>query len=109
MNLLPGADIDGAVAACGAHEALSGRIHALAGDGAVRALPGALDVGIAYQVTKGGGPAMVPLDMLAAWTAGAYARARGRDPERGDVPGWVMVTVMTAGLVVVIFAVFRGK
>jgi hypothetical protein len=52
---------------------------------------------------------MVPLDMLAAWMTGAYARVRGRDPERGDVPGWVMVTVMTAGLVVVIFAVFRGK
>jgi hypothetical protein len=52
---------------------------------------------------------MVPLDMLVAWTAGAYARVRRGDPERGDVPGWVMVTVMTAGLVVVIFAVFRGK
>jgi hypothetical protein len=52
---------------------------------------------------------MLPCDMLAAWLAGAYARVRGRDPERGDVPGWVMVTVMTAGLVVVIFAVFKGK
>jgi hypothetical protein len=52
---------------------------------------------------------MLPWDMLAAWLAGAYARVRGRDPERGDVPGWVMVTVMTAGLVVVIFAVFKGK
>lgn len=29
--------------------------------------------------------------------------------ERGDVPGWVMVTVMTAGLVVAIFAVFSEK
>ena len=38
---------------------------------------------------------MVPLDVLAAWMAGAYARVRGRDPERGDVPGWVMVTVIT--------------
>lgn len=27
-----------------------------------------------------------------------------RDPERGDVPGWVMITLMTAGLVVVIWA-----
>lgn len=27
------------------------------------------------------------------------------DPERGDVPGWVMITLMTAGLVVVIWAV----
>ncbi len=28
----------------------------------------------------------------------------GRD-ERGDVPGWVMITVMTAGLVAAIWAV----
>lgn len=34
------------------------------------------------------------------------APVRGGD--RGDVPGWVMVTVMTAGLVVAIFAVFQG-
>lgn len=27
--------------------------------------------------------------------------------DRGDVPGWVMVTVMTAGLVAAVFAVFR--
>jgi len=27
-----------------------------------------------------------------------------RDDERGDVPGWVLVTLMTAGLVVVIWA-----
>lgn len=27
-----------------------------------------------------------------------------QDPERGDVPGWVMITLMTAGLVVVIWA-----
>ena len=29
--------------------------------------------------------------------------------ERGDVPGWVMVPVMTAGLVVAIFAIFKGR
>ena len=34
----------------------------------------------------------------------AYLRARNGDPERGDVPGWVLVTVMTAGLVMVIWA-----
>lgn len=28
-----------------------------------------------------------------------------RQPERGDVPGWVLVTVMTAGLVVLLWAV----
>lgn len=31
-------------------------------------------------------------------------RETARD-ERGDVPGWVLVTLMTAGLVVVIWAV----
>ena len=28
------------------------------------------------------------------------ALREGDDPERGDVPGWVLVTLMTAGLVV---------
>ncbi|MCF4119816.1 hypothetical protein L1785_02380 [Antribacter sp. KLBMP9083] len=27
------------------------------------------------------------------------------DPERGDVPGWVLVTLMTAGMVVALWAV----
>ncbi|HLV54716.1 MAG TPA: hypothetical protein VKY71_03985 [Actinotalea caeni] len=30
--------------------------------------------------------------------------ALAADPERGDVPGWVMITLMTAGLVVLIWA-----
>ena len=43
----------------------------------------------------------------------ALARAAARlravvqdayDDERGDVPGWVLITLMTAGLVVVIWA-----
>ncbi len=51
---------------------------------------------------------MFDLDLIAAWAITSYHRLRGRQPERGDVPGWVMVTVMTAGLVVVIFAAFRG-
>lgn len=29
----------------------------------------------------------------------------GGDAERGDVPGWVLVTLMTAGLVVALWAV----
>ncbi|GAA1848933.1 hypothetical protein ACFQZV_07915 [Microbacterium koreense] len=37
------------------------------------------------------------------------ATARGvaaelRDDERGDVPGWVLITLMTAGLVVAVWA-----
>ena len=31
--------------------------------------------------------------------------ARSRRDERGDVPGWVLVTVMTAGLVMAIWGV----
>jgi hypothetical protein len=37
----------------------------------------------------------------------ARTRAFRDDAERGDVPGWVMVTVMTAILVVAILAAFR--
>ena len=36
------------------------------------------------------------------------AAPRSRD-ERGDVPGWVLVTVMTVGLVVVIWEVAEGE
>jgi Na+/melibiose symporter-like transporter len=34
-------------------------------------------------------------------------RLRADDPERGDVPGWVMITVMTAALVLAILIPFR--
>jgi hypothetical protein len=47
------------------------------------------------------------LDFLAAWLSSAYPR--GGDRERGDVPGWVMVTVMSAILVVAILAVFEPQ
>ncbi len=43
-----------------------------------------------------------PLDRAAA-----RLHALGRelhDDQRGDVPGWVLITLMTAGLVVVIWA-----
>lgn len=32
-----------------------------------------------------------------------------RDRERGDVPGWVLITVMTGALVTVIWAVAQTK
>jgi hypothetical protein len=38
----------------------------------------------------------------------ALIAARLDDPDRGDVPGWVMVTVMTAILVVAILGVFEN-
>ncbi|HET8602887.1 MAG TPA: hypothetical protein VFM09_03095 [Marmoricola sp.] len=38
------------------------------------------------------------------WAAVAPVRQRGRE-ERGDVPGWVLITVMTAGLVAGLWAI----
>lgn len=40
------------------------------------------------------------LILLSALTA-----EHGRRSERGDVPGWVLITVMTAGLVAALWAV----
>jgi hypothetical protein len=43
-----------------------------------------------------------------AWWVKASLRlgaARNRHEERGDVPGWVLITVMTAGLVAALWAV----
>ena len=46
-----------------------------------------------------------------AYALAALAALAGRltddDPERGDVPGWVMITVMTAALVLAILIPFR--
>jgi len=56
---------------------------------------------------------MVQAQLVAAWFGTLYLagrrRVRGAGVERGDVPGWVMITVMSAGLVVVIFGVFKSK
>ena len=40
------------------------------------------------------------------WTSLAQRLHDARRGDRGDVPGWVMVTIMTAGLVVGIGALF---
>jgi 3-hydroxyacyl-CoA dehydrogenase len=37
------------------------------------------------------------------------ARLRANADDRGDVPGWVLVTVMTAGLVTAIWLVADGQ
>ncbi len=51
---------------------------------------------------------MQSTDPGAWWRAYTWAlclAARTRRDERGDVPGWVMITVMTAGLVALLTAV----
>lgn len=32
-----------------------------------------------------------------------------RRPERGDVPGWVLITLMTAGIVTALWVVAKGQ
>ncbi len=46
--------------------------------------------------------------LLAGWSA-VWQRLVGDEErtDRGDVPGWVMITVMTAALVVAILVPFR--
>jgi len=34
-----------------------------------------------------------------------YLRVVNADRERGDVPGWVLITLMTAGLVMALWAI----
>ena len=54
-------------------------------------------------------PLLVLLSALYELPARAVQRTRHDDPERGDVPGWVLVTVMTAALVVALMAVAGPK
>ena len=42
---------------------------------------------------------------MTALVAGRVFGSRSDDPERGDVPGWVMITMMSAVLVAAILAV----
>ncbi|MGM7679781.1 hypothetical protein [Microbacterium sp. A94] len=46
------------------------------------------------------------MNQIANWWQRATAEARNfAEDDTGDVPGWVLVTLMTAGLVFVIWAV----
>ena len=49
--------------------------------------------------------------LLGVWRLLAMARVQDvrRNRDRGDVPGWVMVTVMTAILVVAILGIFQPQ
>lgn len=50
---------------------------------------------------------MPRIDMLlTAWILTRIDAAK-EDPDRGDLPGWVMVTVMTAALVVFILSIAK--
>ncbi len=40
---------------------------------------------------------LLPLALFVSLQVRLQTRLAGRDPERGDVPGWVLITLMTAG------------
>lgn len=44
-----------------------------------------------------------PLALLLTLQSLVAERASGEDRERGDVPGWVLITLMTAGIVAIIW------
>ena len=51
---------------------------------------------------------IAPKISVALQVSAARFVEKSRD-ERGDVPGWVLVTVMTAGLVVAVWSVADGQ
>lgn len=59
---------------------------------------------------------MTPIDRATAWMTaltvsllGRLSRPEQEERDRGDVPGWVMITVMTAIVVIALLAVFREQ
>lgn len=44
-----------------------------------------------------------PLVLLVALRTLVIGRVPAQDRERGDVPGWVLITLMTAGIVAIIW------
>jgi hypothetical protein len=51
--------------------------------------------------------ALALLVLLQTWLLQVRGRAASPGRERGDVPGWVLITLMTAGIVTVLWA-FAG-
>jgi hypothetical protein len=52
---------------------------------------------------------MTTLQLFSARTGRALRSRPRRGGERGDIPGWVMITLMTAALVAVIWGVAEGQ
>jgi hypothetical protein len=49
------------------------------------------------------------LTLISRLNDAADRRASADDSDRGDVPGWVMITVMTAIVVLALIGVFRDQ
>ncbi|HSP60927.1 MAG TPA: hypothetical protein VLO09_07690 [Ornithinimicrobium sp.] len=50
-------------------------------------------------------PGAPPRSSAARRALARHLRAWAAEPERGDVPGWVLITIMTAGLVAALWLV----
>jgi hypothetical protein len=46
--------------------------------------------------------------LVSGWTA-LHRRLGATAPDRGDVPGWVLITLMTAGIVMALWIVAEPK
>lgn len=70
-----------------------------------------MTTGSEAQVTEGQPPSRTAALLWGSFLWGSTAvgavrrRVAGNDHERGDVPGWVLVTLMTAGLVTALWIV----
>jgi hypothetical protein len=47
----------------------------------------------------------VGISLILAWQSLRRRDAAGRGRDRGDVPGWVLITLMTAGIVTALWVV----
>lgn len=61
------------------------------------------------QTRRPSNPAVAPLLPTVAAALTTRVVLLRRDADRGDVPGWVLVTLMTAGLVMALWAVAAPK
>ena len=55
-------------------------------------------------VRGGSAPTSTAADRVAHWWVSVRSRLHRAGRDRGDVPGWVLVTLMTAGLVLALWA-----
>ena len=51
----------------------------------------------------------ITLTLISRLNDAADRRASADDSDRGDVPGWVMITVMTAIVVLALLGIFRDQ
>jgi len=54
-------------------------------------------------------PALITYQLALRFVVAVHRRVATGRPDRGDVPGWVMVTIMTAGLVTALWFIAEER